>query len=148
MDNKQYYGYNQCVKDSKELLPKIKLYNPDTLVSIARGGLTFGHLLASGLDNRNLYTINSIHYDDNKKLDNFKISNIPNLTNSKKVLIIDDIIDSGETMREIINILKTNYPQCEYKTTSLFYKRTALLQPDFTINEAKKWIEFFWEVDI
>ncbi|MEA3314337.1 MAG: phosphoribosyltransferase family protein [Campylobacterota bacterium] len=148
MGNKQYYSYNECLRDCKNLLPKIETYNPDTIVAIARGGLTFGHLLSQGLDKRELYTINSIHYDDDKKLDDFKISNIPNLNNSKKVLIVDDIIDSGETMVEIINILNNIYPNCEYKIASLFYKKNALIQPDFTINEAINWIEFFWEVDI
>lgn len=148
MGNKQYYSYNRCITDCKKLIPKLKTYNPDTLVAIARGGLTFGHLLSQGLDNRELYSINSIHYDDDKKLDDFKISNIPDLSNSKKVLIIDDIIDSGETMVEVIKILNNIYPNCEYKIVSLFYKKTALIEPDFTINETTNWIEFFWEVDI
>jgi xanthine phosphoribosyltransferase len=29
----------------------------------------------------------------------------------------------------------------------LFYKKTAVIQPDFTVNEADAWIEFFWEKD-
>ena len=39
----------------------------------------------------------------------------------KKVLIIDDIIDSGETMQEILIILNDKYPNIEFKIATLFY---------------------------
>lgn len=29
-----------------------------------------------------------------------------------------------------------------------FYKKTALIKPDFYIKQTDMWIEFFWEVDI
>jgi len=146
--NKYYYNYDEFLKDCKTLLPQIKIYNPDAIVAIARGGLTFGHLLSQGLMTNNLFTINSIHYDDTKKLDNFQISNIPNLNNFETILIVDDIIDSGETIKEIENILKSKYSHCKFKIASLFYKKTAIIQPDFYVKEAKQWIKFFWEVDI
>jgi len=66
----------------------------------------------------------------------------------KKVVLIDDIVDSGESMVEILKILKAQYPHCEFKIATIFYKQTALIQPDFTVKEAKNWIEFFWEVDL
>jgi len=145
---KEYYGYEQFIKDCKSLLPQLKQYNPDALVAIARGGLTMGHLLAHGLNTNNLYTINSIHYNNTQKLDTFKISNIPDLDSFKKILLIDDIIDSGETIVQIKQILETKYPDCEFKITTLFYKKEALIQPDFTLYEANNWINFFWEVDL
>jgi xanthine phosphoribosyltransferase len=145
---KKYYSYDECVLDCKSLLPSLKRYSPDALVSIARGGLTFGHLLASGLETNNLFSINSIHYDDTTKLDSFEISNIPDLKGYKKVLLVDDIIDSGETMLKIKEILNKKYLYCEFKIVSIFYKKDALVLPDFSIREANNWIEFFWEVDI
>ena len=36
------------------------------ILAVARGGLTLGHSLAVALENRNLFTLNSIHYEDNK----------------------------------------------------------------------------------
>lgn len=145
---KYYYGYDEFVEDVKVLSKEIKEYKPDTILAIARGGVTIGHFLASALDNRRLFTINSIHYDDTKKLDTFDIFNIPDLRGAEKVVVVDDIIDSGETMREILNLLKEKYPACEFKTASIFYKPTAVIEADFKLKEAKMWIEFFWEVDL
>jgi len=145
---KYYYGYDEFLKDTLSLSKQLKKYQPDTLLSIARGGVTLGHFLASALDIRRLFTINSIHYDDTKKLDTFDIFNIPNLGNAKKVVIIDDIIDSGETMREILRILNEKFPKTEFKVATIFYKPTAVLQADFKIKQAHEWIDFFWEIDI
>jgi len=145
---KRYYSYDEFIRDCKIILPKLKKYNPEALIAIARGGVTFGHLIASALKTNNFFTINSIHYEENKKLNNFKISNIPNLDGYNKVLIVDDIVDSGETMTEIKKILNTKYPKIEFKTVSLFYKEDALIIPDVSVNKTKDWIEFFWEVDL
>jgi len=145
---KRYYSYNNCLDDCKKLLPQLKNYNCDALVAIARGGMTLGHMIALGLNTNKLYTINSIHYDDTKKLNTFDITNIPDLKGLKKVILVDDIIDSGETIVEIKKILEKRYLYCEFKIVTLFYKKDALVQPDFTVNEATQWIEFFWEVDL
>lgn len=144
---KVYYSYEECLKDTKILAPMLKEYEPDALIAIARGGLTLGHLLSEALDTREIYSLNSIHYDGMKKLDTFDIFNIPDLSRRHKVVLIEDIIDSGESMVEILKVLKAKYPHCEYKIATLFYKPSALIQPDYTVKEAKEWIEFFWEVD-
>jgi len=145
---KVYYSYEECRDDCLELVPKIRDYNPDALIAIARGGLTLGHLLSEALETREIYSLNSIHYDGTKKLDTFEIFNIPDLSRKHKIVLVDDIVDSGESMVEIIKILKEKYPHCEFKIVTIFYKPTALIQPDFSVKEAKDWIEFFWEKDL
>ncbi len=145
---KIYYGYKEFVEDAKNLLEQIELYDPDALIPIARGGMALGQLIGEAMDTREVYCINSIHYEGAVKLDSCKIFNVPNLTNVKKVVLIDDIVDSGESMVDILAKLKRLYPHCEFKIATIFYKPTALIQPDFTVKEAKGWIEFFWEVDL
>ncbi len=145
---KYYYGYDEFLKDAKELTKVVATeYKPDTLLSIARGGLTLAHFMAEALHTNRLFVLNSIHYDGTKKLDTFNIFNIPNLSDAQKVLIIDDISDSGETLREVLKILKEKYPDVEYKIATIFYKPHTLVMPDFTLKEAKLWIDFLWEVD-
>ncbi len=145
--DKYYYSYDEFVQDAKALIIKAKEFNPDTLLAVARGGLTLGHFMAQGMDTRRLYTLNSIHYDKEKKLDTLEVFNIPNLDDAKRVLIVDDIVDSGETMQGVFKALKNLYPQIEFKLATIFYKPTAILEADYTIKEATEWIDFFWEVD-
>ncbi|TXE78267.1 phosphoribosyltransferase [Campylobacter peloridis] len=144
-----YYSYEEFQQEIIPFTQKIKNeFNPDVLLAIARGGMTLGHFLAEGMDNRNLFSLNSIHYEDTKKLDTIKIFNIPDLGAYKKILLVDDIIDSGETMIEIKRVLMEKYPHLELKVASVFYKPSALLIPEFYIKEAKEWIEFFWSIKI
>ena len=142
-----YYSYSEFLKDIKILSKEIKEFKPEAILAIARGGLTLGHFLSVSLDIRDIYTINSIYYNKDKKLDNIKIFNIPNLKDYKKVIIVDEIVDSGKTVDEVLKKLKKIYPDIQFKTASIFYKNNALVIPDFKIKEANRWIDFFWEVD-
>lgn len=145
---KYYYGYDEFAKDTQILVDKCRDYEPDVLLAIARGGMTLSHLMAQALDMRNLYALNSIHYEGTLKLDTFNVFNIPDMSKAKRVLIIDDIVDSGETMEEIFKILKDKFPKTQFKLATIFYKKTAVLQPDYAVKEAKGWIDFFWEIDV
>jgi len=145
---KLYYGYDLFINDTQILVDKSRDFKPEILLAVARGGLTLSHLMAQAFNIRDLYTLNSIHYDGEKKLDSFDVFNIPDLSWANRVLIIDDIVDSGETMKEILFILKEKFPNIEFKIATLFYKNTALIKPDFSIREANEWIDFFWEVDV
>jgi xanthine phosphoribosyltransferase len=145
---KLYYSYELFKEDTQKLVDKCRDFEPEILLAVARGGLTLSHLMAQALNMRNLYTLNSIHYEGELKLDTFNIFNIPDVSHAKKVLIVDDIVDSGETMREILKVLREKFPTVEFKLATLFYKKTAVLQPDYTIREANQWIDFFWEIDV
>lgn len=142
-----FYSYDEFKQDVAFLAKEIqKNFQPDALVAIARGGMTLGHSLAVALNTRNLFTLNSIHYEDTKKLDTIEIFNIPDLSKYKKILLIDDIVDSGESLSEIMRILREKFPYIEFKIATIFYKKTALLEPEFKVKEAKEWIRFHWEV--
>ena len=145
---KLHYTYDLFITDTKFLIEKAKYFNPEIILAVARGGLTLSHFIAQAMNIRNLFSLNSIHYNDATKLDTFDIFNIPDLSNAKRVLIVDDIVDSGETMVEILKILNDKFPNIEFKIATLFYKKSALIQPDFSVKEANCWIDFFWEADI
>ncbi|MBP6162847.1 MAG: phosphoribosyltransferase [Aliarcobacter sp.] len=145
---KLYYSYDLFVKDTQLLVDKCRDFEPEILLAVARGGLTLAHLMSQAMDMRNLYTLNSIHYEGDLKLDTFNIFNIPDVSHAKKVLIVDDIVDSGETIREILKVLNEKFPNVEFRLATLFYKKTAVLKPDYYIKEANQWIDFFWEVDV
>jgi xanthine phosphoribosyltransferase len=138
------YKYKEFVDDVELLYKKTKSYEPDIILAVARGGVTLGHFLAEKFKLRDLYTLNSVHYDDTKKLDSVKIFNIPHIPKYKKVLIVDEIIDTGESMVEILKVLKKKFPTVNFKIAVIFYKKEGKITPDFKCKEAHAWIEFFW----
>jgi xanthine phosphoribosyltransferase len=77
-----------------------------------------------------------------------KVFNIPELKEAQNVLIVDDIVDSGDTLIEVLRVLHESYPAVNFKTASLFYKKSAKIVPNWYVQEADRWIEFFWTVDL
>ncbi len=144
-----FYSYDEFAVDAKKMAKQIKdEFDPEVILAVARGGLTLGHSLAVALNNRNLFTLNSIHYEDTNKLDTINIFNVPDLSKYTKILLVDDIIDSGESMVEIKRELLKRYPKLDIKIATVFYKEKALLLPEFKVKEAHDWIEFFWDIHI
>ena len=144
-----FYSYDEFAIDAKKMAKQIKdEFDPEVILAVARGGLTLGHSLAVALENRNLFTLNSIHYEDTNKLDTINIFNVPDLSKYTKILLVDDIIDSGESMVEIKRELLKRYPNLDIKIATVFYKEKALLLPEFKVKEAHDWVEFFWDIHI
>ncbi len=143
---KLYYDCEEFKSDCKKLADEVRSHNPEVIVAIARGGLSLAHYLSELLNIREVISINSIGYDGEKKLDTVKVYNIPLIEQGKKVLVVDDIADSGETLKEVVKKLKEKNPSCEFKVATIFYKKSSIYQPDFKVREAKEWVEFFWSV--
>ena len=144
---KIYYPYKDFLVDTKVLTQKIE-WEFDAIIAIARGGLSLAQLLGEYYNLRAVYSINTIGYDDTQKLDTVKVFNLPQLQDARSVLIVDDIVDSGDTLVEVLRVLDEEYPHITFKTASLFYKKSAKITPNWYVREAETWIEFFWTEDI
>ena len=142
-----YYPYQEFREDLKILVKKID-FEFDAIIAIARGGMIIAQMIGEYFDIRDVFIINSIGYKGDKRIDSIKIFNIPNLDRSKNILIVDDIIDSGQTIKEILNILNKNHSKKVFKTASIFYKKEALYKPDFFVKYTTKWVDFFWSIDL
>lgn len=142
----QYYSYDEFREDIKRLLENID-FQPEAIVAISRGGLTIAHFLGIALDIRKVYTINVTSYT-NKTKQSLEVSHIPEISGIDKILLVDEIVDSGLSMQKVFKILKEINSDLTIKTASIFYKEASCFKPDYYIREAKSWIEFFWEVDI
>jgi len=144
---KIYYAYNEFRSDLKELVQKIDK-EFDAIIPIARGGLSMAQMMGEYYDIREVYAINTIGYEDTKKLDEVRVFNVPNLQDAKSVLIVDDIVDSGETLVEVLKVLETKYPEVTFYSATIFYKPTASIEPTWWLKQPKGWIEFFWSEDL
>ncbi len=144
---KRYYSYKEFVADTRELITLQKDFQAESIVAIARGGLTLGHAMAEGLNLREVQTIRTELYDASCKRENISLFGSCSFDAVKRVLVVDDIADSGETLKKVMEYLESNFPQIEFKVATLFYKPVSLYKPHFWVNEAKEWIEFFWEKD-
>ena len=142
-----YYSYDAFAKDTNLLIKKSKEFKAEVIVGIARGGLTLAHSMAEGMDIREVQTLRTELYDKSCKRDELSIFGTCDFLDKKRVLVVDDISDSGDTLKAIMNHLESKFEDIEFKSATLYYKKTSCYEPDFWINEATKWIDFFWERD-
>jgi len=143
----KYYSYENFKNDVNILISQLKNSNIEAIIAIARGGLTLSHSVAEGLKIRDVQSIRTELYDSTCKRSNISIFGKCELKPYKRVLVLDDIADSGETLQTIMSNLKKDFPHIEFISATLFYKKTSIYKPNIWINEAKEWIDFFWESD-
>ena len=144
---KYYYAYKEFKKDTRVLKSKVLGFDAEAIVAIARGGYAVAQALAEGLDIRNLQSIRTELYDDDRKRENITILGTCTFENIKKVLVVDDIADSGETLAHVMEYFQNNYPDVEFQSATLFYKKSSVYEPTYWVQEANVWIDFFWERD-
>jgi xanthine phosphoribosyltransferase len=126
-------------------------YVPDIIVGITRGGL-IPAVYMSHYFNKPLNTLEVSFRDSGVTEQPTQI--IDHIRNGKKVLIVDDILDSGETIDWIyqqVNSFNLKYVDF-LKTAVLFHNegKTGLVDPDYqgtVINKIENnvWIVFPWE---
>lgn len=144
---KEYYAYERFQEDVKRLIKELKSSDFEAIVGVARGGLTLAHALAEGLALRDVQTLRSELYDESTKREGMTLFGDCNFVNKRRVLVVDDIADSGETLQYVMEHLRQKYPEVAFSSATLFYKKTSIYEPHFWVNEATEWIDFFWEAD-
>jgi hypoxanthine phosphoribosyltransferase len=125
-----------------------KNYRPDIIVAIARGGVIPGRIMSDLLENPNLSFIQIEFYTNiNQTLQepNLKQTLIINVT-GKKILLIDDISDTGKSLK----LAKTHLQQqgaSQTKTATLFQKPQSKTTPDFYEKQTTDWVVFPWDIN-
>ena len=142
-----YYNYNQFKNDVPRLGTLCQSFEADTILAVARGGMMLAHAVAMYLDIRSLHSIRCESYDGTLQRESLTLLGELTFPLAKKILIVDDIVDSGKTLHALLPVVHTHNPNVVFKTASLFSKPTAIIQPDFSLHEAHDWIDFFWERD-
>ncbi len=128
----------------------------DTIVCITRGGLVPAGVVAYELGIKNIINIKATSYtDDNKQeklgLKSFSKRDIKQLRKAKGVLIIDDIIDTGVTMRAVcdyvINIIGAEEAKKKVAPLSMVNKQEEFKKYFNAINLVgdERWIVFEWD---
>lgn len=137
--------YSMCV----EVAEKIKSANflPDLIVAISRGGWIPGRILSDLLENPNIATIKVEHY-----LDIYKTLSAPRITQplpvdvrNKKILLVDDIADSGKSLKLVRGYL-LQQGAADVKICALYYKPWSIVVPDFYSKSTDAWIWFPHEI--
>lgn len=116
----------------------------DRIVCITRGGVFVGGLLAHMLCVRNLTTIALKLYDNDKQLDRVEEIAAPDLPPAgSKLLVVDDLLDSGRTYDYIKEKWGNVY---DIDFAVLYDKGGGKNRPTYKAdNIPNEWVRFPWE---
>lgn len=137
--------------DAKKLSRMIQdsAYNPHIVVAIGRGGLVPARILCDYMHIKDLTTIKVEHWGIAATPDEKAVIKFPLNADikDKKVLLVDDITDTGDTLRVSIEYLKGFKPK-GIRTAVLLHKTSSDVIPDYYVKKIAKWrwIIFPWHV--
>jgi hypoxanthine phosphoribosyltransferase len=121
-------------------------YQPDIVLSIARGGLIVAASLAYALSVKSCFVLNIEYYTGvDQRLDApVVLPPILDLDEAKgaKVLIADDVADTGHTLRLVRDLCADRV--AEARVAVLYSKPTSVIPGDYVWKRTDRWIEFPW----
>lgn len=134
--------------DTKKQIDLNKLAQFDWYLPLSRGGLVPATLLAYKTNVKKIDCLCIYSYNDVSKT-NGEITLIHkdfSHLKGQRVLIIDDIADSGKTLTVVCDYFKDKELQ-DLKTLTVFYKDQSIFKPDFyfTAVENDLWMNFIWD---
>ena len=138
----QIYDYLLCLAEKLQA----QNYRPDVVVGVCRGGLIPARILVDLLEARQLASIQVEFYiglGETKEAPTLKQALALSVA-GKRVLLVDDIADSGKTLQYAVNYLKVQ-GATEIKTATIYYKTCSVIKPDFYEKETDCWVVFPWE---
>ena len=121
-------------------------YKPDIIVGLARGGWVLARVLCDFVGVKDLVSLKVEHWGVTATPDGTaKLKHPLNVDlTGKKVLVVDDITDTGESMRVTVEYLKSLNP-AEIRTASLQHLTCAKFKADY-VGEVLpwRWVIFPW----
>ncbi len=138
--------WDELYKDIKEIVKKIKKddYRPDIVVALSRGGFVPARVICDLLIIKDLVSIKVDHWGITATKDGRARLRYPlnaDLT-GKKVLIVDDITDTGESMRIAKEFVEKLNP-IEIKTAAIFHIAHSKFIPDY-YSKKIDWVWVIW----
>ena len=157
--SKLYISANQYLDESFELADKIYRsdFNPDIVVGIWRGGSIPGitiheYLRYRGIPAQSSVIITKSYNNIGEQTDSVYIDMsskvIEDLRCADRILIVDDVLDTGKTIEAIYKFFNYNKIMGTIKIASVYYKPiTSSIFPNYYIHATDRWIVFPHELE-
>ncbi len=133
-------------KMSSSLAQKIKKSAAkfDLIIGIARGGIPLAMVIGDKIGVR-IDIINVKSYTGVRQRSKPQIlSTINSSIKGKRILLVDDLIEEGDTMRMIVGLLR-KMGAAKITTAVMLTKPWSKFKPDFKVRQVDRWVIFPWE---
>jgi len=121
-------------------------FKADVIVGVSRGGWPPARIMSDLLENPELANVRAEFYLGVAKTKGDPVITQPVSTSvtDKKVLIVDEVADTGKSLRLVKSHLEEQ-GATEVKIMTIYYKPWSIVVPDWYAKETSRWIVFPWE---
>lgn len=121
-------------------------FQPDVIVGIARGGWPPARIMSDLLENPELANVKAEFYLGVAKTKSEPVITQPVSVSvhGKKILVVDDVADTGKSLRLVRSHLK-DQGATDVKIATIYYKPWSVVTPDWYERKTSHWIIFPWE---
>ncbi len=122
-------------------------FNPDIIIGISRGGWPPARVLSDLLDNPNLANVRAEFYLGVAETKGEPIITQPISVDirNKKVLIVDEVADTGKSLKLVKEHINQQGPS-QARIATVYYKPWSIVKPHYYEKETSRWIVFPWEI--
>jgi uncharacterized protein len=121
-------------------------FQPDLILSIARGGLFAAGALGYALNVKNLHVMNVEFYTGvDERLDMpVMLPPVPNVVDltGAKVLVADDVADTGATLKLVHDFCQDHV--AEVRCAVIYEKPRSVVKCEYVWRRTDQWINFPW----
>lgn len=147
MPNFRYIGWSEYGNLAEALAEKVRAAGKkfDLVVGVARGGIPVSMVVSDHL-NVKVDFVNVKSYGGIGKRTTPKIlSTLTENIERKDVLLVDDLVDQGDTLSFLTRYLSEQKPR-SLETAVLFKKPWSKTAPDYYLESVSEWIVFPFEL--
>ena len=144
MPDRITYSWSRLERDVRTLARQIGPGKYEAIIAITRGGLIPAYFLARLLDIKVIHTLCLSSYEDQQRgqiayhsIEGISVHIDPVVVGSRKILFVDDIVDSGQTMAEI----RRQYPEARFAALV----SRGRIDPEYFVAHEGAWVDFPWE---
>src|SRR5712692_2824406 len=131
-----------------ELARQIKRagYSPEVIVGVSRGGWPPARVMSDLLENPNLANMKvEVYTNIGVTAQRPKITQpVTSEVEGKRVLVVDDVADSGHSLRATVKHLARKGAR-EIRVCTLYLKPKSIFKPNHYARTTSKWVIFPWE---
>lgn len=121
-------------------------FKPDIIVGISRGGWPPARIMSDLLENPEIANVKAEFYLGVAKTKSEPVISQPVSVSvhGKKILIVDDVADTGKSLRLVRSHLQTQGATA-VKIATIYYKPWSVVAPDWYERKTSHWVIFPWE---
>lgn len=118
-------------------------YKPERIVGIAFGGVIPASFL-SVFFQKPLSVMRVTNYNGRKRLPHPIIKTCLESFPNVATLVVDDLVDSGETMKTVLDYL-SSHGVMDVRSATLHRKPSSTFPPDWYASDVIGWVHYPWE---